>query len=68
MPALDEQAQIAAAFTADSSRWSEPCFRKGRLYEKAVETSWNPMIESRSFQTTEPREGMRLIAMCRGDA
>jgi uncharacterized protein YecE (DUF72 family) len=59
MPALDEQAQLADAFTADFTV-VRALLRKGRAYDQAVD-AFEPYLE-----TKEPnegaREGMRLIA------
>jgi uncharacterized protein YecE (DUF72 family) len=59
MPALDEQAQLAAAFTADFAV-VRALLRKGRADNEAVD-AFEPFRE-----TKEPnegaREGMRLIA------
>jgi uncharacterized protein YecE (DUF72 family) len=59
MPALDEQAQIAEAFTADFTV-VRALLRKGRAYDKAVETfePYNRIQEPNQGA----RDGMRMIA------
>jgi hypothetical protein len=59
MPSLDEQAQISEAFTADFTV-VRALLRKGRPYDKAVET-FEPYDR---LQEPNPgaREGMRMIA------
>jgi hypothetical protein len=59
MPALDEQAQIPEAFTADFTV-ARALLRKGRPYDKAVET-FEPYDR---IQEPNPgaRDGMRMIA------
>ena len=59
MPALDEQAHIHEAFTADFTV-VRALLRKGRLYEKAVET-FEPYNRIQELNDGA-REGMRLIA------
>jgi uncharacterized protein YecE (DUF72 family) len=59
MPALDEQAQIPDAFTADFTV-VRALLRKGRLYENAVET-FEPYDRIQE-PNDEARRGMRLIA------
>jgi hypothetical protein len=59
MPALDEQAQIPEAFTADFTV-VRALLRKGRPYDKAVET-FEPYDRIQE-PNQGARDGMRMIA------
>ena len=59
MPALDEQAQLPDAFTANFTV-VRALLRKGRAYDEAVET-FEPYDRIQELNESA-REGMRLIA------